>query len=123
MALADPQGPITITGLPGSPYTLYRVTTGDFLSVYQTADEVLKLTVSHKTTSKGRVIHEMRWDLRKIVTDPLVVDKSDWESTTFRTVIDRPGYGFTETDIKNGISAVQAWQDGTFIGKIYGKQS
>jgi hypothetical protein len=120
--LSDPQGPITITGYTGSPFTLYRVKVGDLFSVYQNADETVILTLSHKKTNKGRVIHEIRWDLKKIVTDPLTA-ANDYDSTTIRSVIDRPGYGFSVTEIQNAVAAAQGWLTGAMVSSVYGLQS
>lgn len=112
--------------LAGSSISLARVKTtsngAETSSVYQNADESLVLTITHKRTTKGRIRTEIRQDWKKIVTNPLD-STNDYDSTSVYTVIDRPLYGFSITDIDNLVITQKGWMTTTNVTKLYGQES
>lgn len=115
--------PITIT-LSGSPLSLNRVQ--DVASkppYYRTEDETAKLEVSHAVSGKNRKRHNVRFERRKVVTDPLNSDKQDFDSASLMFSIDRPQYGFTVEDIVALKTAFLAFFTDSNVTKILGGQS
>jgi hypothetical protein len=63
-----------------------------------------------------------RADQRSVVADPLT-SENDYATLGVYTVIDRPEYGFSDTQVQQLCAALFAQMDATFIGKLYGLQS
>lgn len=117
MALADPQS-ITIDSVATD---LPRVETQGTKSVYRAADQNLSLTISHQRTSKKRVRHSVRIDIRDIVADPLTAE-NDYEEVGVYVVIDEPEYGFSDTTLDNIIDGFLAWFTTANIAKVLGSE-
>lgn len=118
MAFADPQ-PVTINSVLTN---LPRVQTDGLMSVYMSADGTLKLTVSHQVQNDGRVRSMGRLDQTKVATDPI---SSANKSVTLSiyTVIERPSFGFSSTEVDQLATGYKSWLSSTVIGKLYGKES
>ena len=94
MALADPQS-IKINGVTTS---LPRVSTGDFKSIYESADGLIKLSLS--TVSGKRKRQVVRVDVSKIAADPLIATNNVEYSMSTYVVFDRPMVGYTNAEAK-----------------------
>lgn len=114
---ADPQV-VTVNAVAQS---MPRVTSTGKASVYAKADGTFSLTLSH-TTSKDRIRSMGRIDQRAIVADPLTA-VNDYETLSFYFVIDRPNYGFTQTQVDQLIAGLKTWLDTTASGKLFGQES
>lgn len=115
---ADPQT-ITVNGVAK---TLAKVESKGLTSIYQTSDELFKLTVSHQVMNNGRVKTMARVDQRAIVTNPLD-STQDYDTLSEWYVIERPSYGFALTDIQYLATGFKTWLDNTAIAKLFGKES
>jgi len=120
MALADPQS-IKISGTTTS---LPRVSTGNFQSVYESADGLIKLSLS--TTEKSRKRQVVRVDVSKITTDPFLPAQNVEVSMSTYLVFDRPPAGFSNADAKavydGFIEALQA-SSSVVVTKLLGSES
>lgn len=116
----DPQ---TIT-IAGSAITLPRVTQKAQSAIYKNADETVVLEIETTTTGRNRKRHFAKSTKRKVVVDPLVVDKQDFDTLSFSTVADRPSYGFSLQEFTDLINAHIAWlQTSGVIAKLWGGES
>lgn len=86
------------------------------------ADETVVLTTDQQTTNKGRKRHIVRFDWSKVVTDPLT-SATDTDSTTINFSIDRPGYGFSQSDVENMTAAFKNWLTTAMVAELYSGQS
>lgn len=118
MAFTDPQS-VTINAVP---YTLPRVSTEATKSVYSTADELLKMTVSHIKT-KDRTRSMIRLDKTVVAADPFDASKSYSQSLGIYVVIDRPKFGFTATDMDFVVQALKAWATTANVLKVVGTET
>lgn len=114
---ADPQV-VTVNAVARS---MARILMNGTSATYQNSDESFKLTISH-TKSGTRTRSMARLDQRKIVTDPLS-SKQDYDTLSFYFVIDRPEYGFSQTEVEQLIAGLKTWLDNTAIGKLFGRES
>lgn len=96
MSLPDPQ----IVTINSVDKTLNRIEPGPNYSLYATSDRSYGMKVSHQATKAKRIRSLLRVDYRKVVTDPLT-SESDYDTCSISIVIDRPEYGFTDTEIVN----------------------
>lgn len=113
----DPQV-VTVNAVAQS---MPRVTSTGLKSVYSKVDGNWILTISH-TESKDRIRSMARVDQRAVVADPLTA-VNDYETLSFYVVVDRPTYGFTQTQVDQLIAGVKTWLDTTASGKLFGKES
>lgn len=91
-------------------------------TVYQTADGLWTLTITHQTTRAGRIRSRARLDQRAIVTNPLD-SSNDWDSITYEKIIDRPEFGFSMVQTEQLVSGFDAWSTTSVVDKLYGKES
>lgn len=115
--LTDPQI-ITVNAVAKS---MARILSEGLKSTYQSADGLFKLTVSHQETNT-RIRSMMRVDQKAIVVDPLT-SANDFDTLTYYSVIDRPEFGFSSTQLVQLIAAHSVWLDSTMINKLYGRES
>lgn len=115
---ADPQ---TIT-VATVGKTLARISSNGLSSVYENSDGTYRLTISHQTMNNGRIKSMARVDRREIVTNP-VDSSTDYDTLSEWYVIERPGYGFTSTQITDVATGFKTWLDNTTIAKLLGKES
>lgn len=116
MAFADPQT-ITVNAVP---LTLNKVRVEGQKTVYSTADEELKLTISHQE-SKGRTRRMARLDKRVVATNPLS-SVNEYKSTGIYLVIDEPEYGFTDDELDDVVQGLTAWLTSANVLKILSSQ-
>jgi hypothetical protein len=114
---ADPQV-VTVNAVAQS---MARVLMQGTSAKYQKADGTFTLSISH-TVAKDRIRSMARIDQRSVVADPLT-SVNDYETLSFYFVIDRPTYGYTQTQLEQLIAGLKTWLDNTAIGKLYGQES
>jgi ABC-type transporter MlaC component len=117
MSFPDPQV-VTVNAVAKS---MPRISSEGTKSLYQTADELFKMTISH-TKSGDRIRSMVRVDQRAVVADPLT-SVNDYENLGFYCVLDRPIYGFTMAQIEQLIAGFKTWLDNTAIDRIVGSES
>lgn len=115
--LTDPQI-ITVNSVAQS---MPRISSTGLSSIYQSSDQLFKLTVSH-ITSNQRVRSMGRIDQRAIVADP-ITSVNDYETLSLYTVLDRPEVGFSIAQIQQLLAGHQAWLTSTIIAKMVGNES
>lgn len=116
MAFADPQT-VTINTVDK---TCNRIKSDGFRSIYATADEEIKFTISHQE-SKDRTRRMVRIDQRVVATDPLN-SENEYKSLGVYVVIDEPEFGFDDTAIDYVVDALTAWLTAANIAKILGNE-
>lgn len=116
MALSDPQT-ITINAVPK---TCARIQSDGTKSVYATADEEVKLTISHQE-SKNRTRRMIRVDQRVIAADPLT-SVNEYKSLGVYVVIDEPEYGFADANIDYVVQALKTWLATATVLKVLGSE-
>lgn len=114
---ADPQV-VTVNAVAQS---MPRTQSTGTASVYTKADGSFTLKISH-TSSGNRIRSMARIDQRAIVADPLTA-VNDYETLAFYFVIDRPDYGFSQTQVDQLIAGLKTWLDTTASGKMFGRES
>lgn len=114
---ADPQS-VTVNAVAQS---MPRVSSTGTSSKYQKSDGSFAVTISH-TVSKDRVRSMARIDQRAIVADPLTA-VNDYETLSFYFVVDRPLYGYSQTQVEQLVTGFKTWLDNTAVGKLYGQES
>lgn len=114
---ADPQS-VTVNSVAQS---MPRISATGTSAVYQKSDGVWTLSISHQL-SKGRIRSMVRLDQKAVVADPLTA-VNDYQILSDYHVIDRPEYGFTLTQVQQQVAGLNAWLDGTAVGKLFGKES
>lgn len=102
MALADPQS-MTV----GTAQTLARTNTGSTSAEYTNSDGTVSLLVSHQVV-KGRRRSLIKATKKKVSTDVLTDVKSEI-GTVVNISIDRPGVGFTETELIELATGAFTW--------------
>lgn len=117
MAFADPQT-VTVNAVAK---VMARVLIEGKKAIYQLADQTFTLTISHLVSNR-RIRSMVRIDQRAIVADPLTA-VNDYETLSFYFVLDRPDYGFTQTQCEQLIAGLKTWLDNTAIGRLYGQES
>lgn len=109
---ADPQT-ITIATVAKS---LVKIQDDGLKSVYQTADEEYRFTVSHRRSGQ-RTQRMVRIDKRVVAADPLN-SVNQYANLGIYFVIDMPPFGFTSTQITDVVAGLKTWLDTTAIGKL-----
>lgn len=95
MAFADPQT-ITVNAVA---QTLNLISSEALKSIYMTADEVYKLTISHQL-SGNRARRMIRLDKKVVAADPLTAINA-YQQLGMYLVIDEPAnQGFTDADVE-----------------------
>lgn len=99
-------------------------------AVYQSPDGVWKLTVTHQDTNKKRIRTRVRLDRTVVVVDQLDNTKSDFETITIETILDRPILGFSMVDVERlfavftgTVSDSARLLNTTIVDKLYGRES
>lgn len=114
---ADPQS-VTINAVPVS---LPRVSIGTSDSTYRSADETVKMRISHQD-SKGRKRRMVRLDKTVIAADPLTAENSS-QTAGIYIVVDEPTFGFADADLDYLVDALIAWLSSANIAKLLGGES
>lgn len=116
--LTDPQS-LTINAVP---YSLPRTMSDGTQALYSSADENLKMRISHQT-SKGRTRRMVRIDKRIIAADPLTAVNA-YQSVGVYLVIDEPQVGvFTDAEIDYVVQAFKTWLSTATVTKVLGGES
>lgn len=104
---SDPQS-VTITGFNSSnAISLPRTETSGTRSLYTSADGLTSLEISHQPQGKAgqtgfaRIRSMIRLDQRILATDPLNAERSVYQKCGAYVVVDRPEFGFTQTQMVN----------------------
>lgn len=116
MSFTDPQV-ITVNAVDK---TMPRIYTDGSRSVYATADEAYKMTISHMESGR-RTRRMVRNDNRVVATDPLT-SVNEYKSLGVYTVIDEPEYGFSDTEINYLVQAHIAWLIAANVAKVLGNE-
>lgn len=114
---SDPQS-VTINAVPVS---LPRVSMGDKTATYQSADETVKMLISHQS-AKGRKRRRVRLDQTVIAEDPIAATNKS-QSCGISLVVDEPEFGFSDTEIDYLVDALVAWLTSGNIAKLLGGES
>lgn len=117
MALSDPQS-LTINSVAKD---LNKIQENGLSTVYSNADGTFRLEVTHASAKSGRVISTVKFTERKIVSNPLD-STNDYDTASVVFKIDRPGYGWTDTQINYLAAGLKAWFDSTMVTKLFGLQ-
>jgi len=117
VAFTDPQS-VTVNSVAQS---MPRVEIKGTSAIYSKADGSFKLTISH-TTTKDRIRSMVRIDQRAIVADPLTA-VNDYETLSYYTVIDRPNYGFTQSQVEQLVAGLNAYLTNAVVDKLFGVES
>lgn len=96
--------------------------TGRVGSVYQKADGLITVTVSHQTQKNGRVRTSVVLEQKAVVTNPLD-SSNDYDTLSCTFVLDRPSFGFTITQVEQLTAALTGWLITANVDKLYGKES
>lgn len=116
MSFTDPQS-VTIDAVP---YSMPRVESEVSKSLYSTATEDLKMTISHQE-SKGRTRRMVRLDKRVVAADPLTA-VNVYQTVGVYLVIDEPEYGFTDDNIDDIIQGFKTWLTTANVNKVLGSE-
>lgn len=116
MSFTDPQS-VTIDA---TPYSMPRVSSEQTKSLYSTADESLKMTISHQE-SKGRTRRMVRLDKRVVAADPLT-SVNAYQSCGIYLVVDEPEYGFSDDAIDDIIQGFKTWLATANVLKVLGSE-
>jgi hypothetical protein len=117
---ADPQA----LTLDASALTLNRTGSGTSSGVFQTADGLVKMTVSHAYGKRTR--HTIRIDHQKTAVDPLVPAQNKPYSMSYYLVVDVPPVGYSVADqikIVKGLFANLAASTDANYTKLLGGES
>lgn len=115
MSLADP---ITTFTLNGVVINLNKIRDDGLLSEYNSVDGLVNLVVSHQRLKSGRIR-----TLQKLTVFRDVVNASGVtvrESITHSKTMDRPGFGWNPTLIKQEIDALNGLQTTAHVTKLFG---
>jgi len=116
MAFTDPQS-ITVNAVAQS---LALLQSDGMKSIYATADEVYRFTISHLESGK-RTRRMVRVDKRVVAQDPLS-SVNEYKSLGIYMVIDEPEYGFTDDDIYDVVAGLLAWLTEANVLKVLSSQ-
>lgn len=116
MAFTDPQT-LTINAVP---FELNKVRVEAQKSVYSTAEEDVKMTISHQE-SKNRTRRMVRIDNRVVAANPLT-SVNEFKTAGVYLVIDEPEYGFADGDLDNVVQAFKAWLTTENVTKVLSSQ-
>jgi len=131
---ADPQQ-LTLAGYnAGAAFNLVRIsqtTAGGknpaVTTTYKSVlDDLVYLTITHTPGKDGRIRTLVQLELRKIVTDPLNSTSNDYDSLIVSKQYNRPGYGFSITDVTNLTTTLNAWESASSYAaatKLYNRES
>lgn len=113
----DPQS-VTIDAVP---YSMPRISSDGTKALYCTADEALKMTISHQE-SKGRTRRMVRLDKRVVAADPLT-SVNEYKSVGVYLVVDEPEFGFSDDAIDDIVQGFKTWLSTANVTKILGSES
>lgn len=122
MSFTDP----FVLTVNGVAVNLNRVSFGNMLSAYRSADGLSLFDISHKinrNSTASRVKTDVHYELRK----PKEENPNDFHSLHLRTIVDRPevaSLGWTETELQHHLAAFSAVLGlAANVTKLYGLQT
>jgi hypothetical protein len=121
MAFSDPQS-ITISG---TPYSLPRVSSGQYNGEYSSSDGLVDLLASH-SFSKDRIRRVLRVNHSKIAADPFIPAQNREVSMSNYMVFDVPVVGYTNAEVKavyTGFKTLYTATSDALIDKLLGGES
>lgn len=121
MAFSDPQSikPDNTTAV-----SLPRVDTGNYSSVYKSADGLTTVRIS--TANGRRRRHLLRLDLEKVVASTITPSQNEVASCSVMLIVDRPLTGFTAEELRKAVEGFSAFLSGTefsAVKKLLGSES
>jgi len=120
MALSDPQS-ITISG---TAISLPRVSTGDGISKYTSADGLVTFTASNAYGRRTRRV--IRIDHAKITSDPFLPAQNTKVSMSNYMVFDLPPAGYTNADalaVYTGFNSMYTASTSAIVAALLGGQN
>lgn len=111
MAFGDPQS-VTITGYnSGAAISLPRTEDQQYRSAYTSSDGLYRLEISHMPSGRVgatnyRVKSMAKLTVTVIATDPFNADRNISQTASVWVVVDRPSYGFSQTNLVNIAAAL-----------------
>lgn len=111
---------ITVNAVPKAmPRVLDDTQAG---STYRLADGTFGLNISHNVTKQQRVQSRIRFTQKGIVTNPLD-STNDFDDISISFLVDRPEFGFTQTQIQQMIDGFKTWFDSSAFTKVFAQES
>lgn len=110
-------------------YNLARVRMRERASDYQNAALTVFQTISHQDAPppKGEtgtyVKSLVGTRQRKLVTDVMNAEKSEYKTLGIQVIIQRPEYGFDAAELKAVWTGIKAQMNDAFIDKVFGQES
>lgn len=98
-----------------------RISTGDSASTYKSADDTLKLRISHQK-AKTRIRRMARVDQTTVAEDPLTAESS-YQSLGVYLVVDEPEFGFSDTEVEYVIQGLIDLLSPAIIAKLLGSET
>jgi len=108
--------------IDGATIHLPRVGMGSGTATYQNPDGTYALTITQTATKADRRRHQLRLDVKKVVTDPLT-SQQDYDSSRILVSIDRPSFGFSVGDVDALMTGIKTLLSTAFVTKLYGGES
>lgn len=116
----DPQS-VTINAVANS---LPRVSVGDHTASYTKDDETATMTISHSTSTKGRVRRVVRLDVNKIAADPFVPSTSRKVNQSVYLVLDEPRDGaYSNAELLANAKGLVGWLTDANLTKLIAGES
>lgn len=113
----DPQS-VTINGVATS---LPRISSGDQVAKYRSADETVSMRISHQD-AKGRKRRMVRLDQVVVAADPLTAENASQTAGVY-LVVDEPKFGFDDAALDYLVDALVLWLSSANIAKLLGGES
>jgi hypothetical protein len=120
--------PLTFV-LSGTTHSLARVRMRERASDYQNAALTVFQTISHQNApaaqgETGTVIRSLTgFRQRKLVTDVMNAERSEYKTLGIQVIVLRPEYGFDATELKALWTAVKTQMNDAFIDKVFTQES
>jgi len=120
MALSDP---LKVKEASGTEVEAFRVSTGEFKSVYETSDGNTTVTVSTLETSSNRKRHLARIDVAKLANNPTEESKKQTFTGSVYLIVDRPLAGYSVAEMVKLVEGLTAFLTKSNVEKILSSQS
>jgi len=124
MSFADPQAVTYPAPVSQTAVSLPRTSTGDFRSIYSSADGTSRFTAS--TLYGKRTRHLLRVDFKKVAADVFQPDINIERAMSAYLVLDRPKDGFTNAEalaIYSGLKGLITASTDSLVSKVLGGES
>lgn len=123
MAFSDPQT-ITVNAVAK---VMPKTQSSGSSTLFTINDDTWRLFLSHQMTKSpakfGQHIRSLiRFEQRKVVTNPIDSTQSDFDSQSFSVIYDRPQFGFTQTEGSDMLTGFKTWLTTTVFGQVFGRE-